>query len=188
MALKLNKTHLEILAGIAASTVTHVGNTKEVQELVKEGLIEVNPEMLDENKNAAVRLTDAGKAAAPASETKADEKPEVSFVIAANVEMPTIKRGGGGGKRESKYPLKDIPLGGAIFIVAPEGKKASAMSKQFGSLVSAFNKDNPDKFLTTRTMDDGAQFGPNFAGKSGVGIFHRPVSERPAPKAESAAE
>jgi hypothetical protein len=178
-----------LLAGIAAGTTTHVAKSADVDALAKEGYLEVNPAMLDANGNAAVRLTEKGTASVPTSgagsDTPAPETKPVLFAIAANVELPAIQRSGNTKPRPSKYPLKDIPLGGAIFIPAEEGKDAKKMSKQFGSMVADFNKDNTDKYLTTRYVPDGKASGfalpdnPDaFAGKAGIGIYSRPVSER----------
>lgn len=195
MALKITKAHTNLMAAIAAGSTTHVGKTKEVEELVKDGYIEVNPGNLDSNGNAAVRLTEKGTGAVPASgsDETTSETPAVSFVMATNVPLPSIKRGGGGA-RESKYPLVDIVEGGAVFIPAPAGKKPSALSKSFGSMVSEFNKNHTDRYLTTRTVADGKEagfVGPNgepdfFAGVAGIGIYRRPLSERKE-KAASAA-
>lgn len=172
-----------LLAGIAAGTTTHVAKSDDVAALAKEGYLEVNPAMLDANGNAAVRLTEKGTGAVPSA--PAPETKPVLFAIAANVELPPIQRSGNTKPRPSKYPLKDIPLGGAIFIPAEEGKDAKKMSKQFGSMVADFNKDNADKYLTTRYVPDGKASGfglpdnPDaFAGKAGIGIYSRPVSER----------
>lgn len=192
MALKLNKAHTDLMAAIMAGSLTHVGKTKEAEELAKDGYIEVNPAMLDPNGNAAVRLTEKGVAAIPATApaTAPTSAPVLSFVISdAPVELPSISRGGGGG-REAKYPLADIPEGRALFIPAPEGKKPSALSKQFGSMVADFNKKHEDRYLTTRTLADGKKAGfvgrnadgtPNpdaYDGVAGIGIYRRPVSER----------
>jgi hypothetical protein len=175
-----------ILAGIAAGSVTHVAKSDDVAAMAKEGYIEVNPAMLDSNGNAAVRLTEKGTGSVPANGSGAEtETKPALFAIATNVDLPAIQRGGNTKPRPSKYPLKDIPLMGAIFIPAEEGKDAKKMSKQFGSMVADFNKDNADKYLTTRYVSDGKVAGfalPNnpdaFAGKAGIGIYSRPVSER----------
>lgn len=183
-----------ILAGIAAGSITHVAKSKDIDALVGEGLIEVNPTMLDANGNAAVRLTDKGKAAAPAPTAPADNAPVFAF-SAQEVELPPIKRGGNSKPRESKYPLKDIPLGRALFIQAEDGKEPKQLTKQFGSVVADFNKKNPDRYLTTRFIEDGKAAGfslpdnPDaFDGKPGIGIYHRPVSERPVRKPRKTAD
>lgn len=190
-----------LLAAILSGATTHVGKTEEIGAHIKEGLIEVNtdPASFDANGNAPVRLTEKGKAAAPASGSNVGTADNSTlFAMATMVDLPSIKRGGNTVPRESKYPLKDIPLGGGLFIVAtvdkdksPDGfdflDKAKRMSKQFGSMIAEFNKAHPDKFITSRTVEDGKAAGfslpgnPDaFAGKPGIGIFHRPVAEREA--------
>lgn len=175
-----------ILASIASGETSRVAKTAEIDALVGNGYIEVNTSDVND-AGAAVRLTEKGTKAAGTATPTAAETPAVSFVIAQNVELPSIRRGGGG--RESKYPLKDIPEGGAIFIAAQEGKDAKNMSKQFGSMVAEFNKNNTDRYLTSRTLEDGgaAGFGDAYAGKAGIGIYRRPVSERPVKKTPAAA-
>lgn len=180
-AFTLAAEHTAVLSGILAGT-THVGKSDEVTALVDNGYIEVNTSMLDSAGNAAVRLTDKGTEAAKASSpaTGSGTASGVSFVIATNVSLPGIKRGGGG-NRESKYPLKDIPVGGALFIPAAEGEKPK--SKAFGSMVTEFNGKVEDRHITTRTIRDGKEAGfegrnadgtPNpdlYAGVAGIGLY-----------------
>jgi len=187
-----------MLSSIASGATTHVAKSDEVAAHIKEGLIEVDPAQLDGNGNAAVRLTDKGKAAVPASApgTVGTASTAPLFAISTTFDLPPIKRGGNTTERASKYPLKDIPLMGALFIAAADGRDPKKMSKQFGSMVADFNKDNPDKYLTSRTIEDGKAAGfalpdnPDaFAGKPGIAIASRPVSERKVrkPRATAAA-
>jgi hypothetical protein len=176
-----------MLASIASGATTHVAKSDDIAAHVKEGYIEVNPQVLDGNGNAAVRLTDKGTSAVGTVGTGTTSTATASplFAISTTFELPPIKRGGNTTERASKYPLKDIPLMGALFIAAADGRDPKKMSKQFGSMVADFNKDNPDKYLTSRTIEDGKAAGfalPNdpeaFAGKPGIAIASRPVSER----------
>src|SRR5215217_441433 len=214
----LSAAHIATLTAIstalAANTAYHVSQA-DGADLVKNGFIEINPEMKDEAGNPAARLTDTGRAAVPADEAPANTTPAttspalsaVSFVISTAAVLPDIKRGGGNTKpRESKYPLKDIPLGGALFLAYPgiSADDAKKLSKQFGSTVATFNKDNTDKYLTSRTIEDGKAAGfegrnedgtPNpdaYAGVAGIAIYHRQLSEKKVrnvkPKAAPAAE
>lgn len=205
----LTATMATLLSGVVSGSVTHVAKSADVDALVKEGLIEVNPQMLDANGNAAARATDKGKAAAPASAqgapvgntAPAASKPLFAMSMAP-VELPSIKRGGNTAPRTPKYPLADIALGHGLFIAAEEGQDAKKLSKRFGSMIADFNKEHTDRYLTTRYVEDGKEAGfvgrnedgtPNpdmFAGKAGIGIYHRPLSERKerkprAPKAET---
>lgn len=176
-----------LLAGVASGAITHVAKNAETDALVGEKFIEVNPQMLNDKGEAAVRLTDKGnKAAADAGAGEAANPAPAApaFTMVQAIDLPTIKRNVTT-KRESKYPLHTIPLGGAIFIPHRTSAKINSLSKQFGSMVSDFNKNNEDRYLTTRTLNDGAAygFGAEFEGVAGVGIYHRPLSEKPAPKA-----
>lgn len=182
----LTAAHITTLGAIAAASAS--GNlyhptAAEGTELAKNGYIEINTAMKDDAGNPAARLTDAGKAALPAP--AAAPTATVSFFIAPVAPVPAISRKGGGGA-EPKYPLKDIPEGGAIFIPAEEGRDDDSTSKAFGSMVASFNKKNTDKYLTSRAIADGydAGFRPEHApemykGVKGTGIYSRPVSEKP---------
>lgn len=179
----------KLLAGIASGAITHVAKNAETDALVGEKFIEVNPQMLNDKGEAAVRLTDKGNKAAadaaPGATEAANPAPAApAFTMVQAIDLPTIKRNVTT-KRESKYPLHTIPLGGAIFIPHRTSAKINSLSKQFGSMVSEFNKNNEDRYLTTRTLHDGAEygFGEEYRGVAGVGIYHRPLSEKPAPKA-----
>lgn len=202
-AFALTAAHVEILKTIAAAPagqVAYVG--ADARPLSDNGYIEVNTNMTDANGGVAARLTDKGTAALPAAGAPA-EAPKVSFIIAQVAALPDIKRGGGNKTpRESKYPLGTIPLGGAAFIphagIDADGLKK--LSKQFGSTVATFNQNNTDKYMTSRTIEDGAKAGfagvnedgtPNpeaYAGIAGIAIYHRPLSEKKvrAPKAAPA--
>ena len=191
-AFELTDAHRVLMGEI--STANASGNTRyvsqaEAGELVKNGFVEVNPEMLDAAGNAAARLTETGAAEVATTnpaDNNGDDAPGL-FTIVATVDLPSVTRkGSGGGKRESKYPLKDIPLGGALFVQTKEGQTPKQLSKALGSTVSGFNRDNADKYLTARTVEDGAAYGR--PGVSGVAIHHRPVSERKERKAKAAAE
>lgn len=196
-----------ILAAIAATTAA--GQTyfvgPEAKPLADNGYIEVNTEMKDTNGNVAARLTAKGQEAVPTSapgNTTASTAPAVSFVI-SQVDMPppAIKRGGGNtSARESKYPLDKIPLGRAAFLPYPgtDAEGLKKLSKQFGSIVAAYNKNHPDEYRTARTIEDGMAAGftgvnpdgtPNseaFAGIPGIAIYHRPLSEKKPRKSRKA--
>lgn len=190
-AFALTDAHRVLLGEI--QTATAAGNTRYVSQaeggdLVANGYIEINTEIKDAAGNVAARLTDKGAAEVATNNPADNNGDDMLFTIVAAVDLPKSSRGGGG-KRESKYPLKDIPLGGALFIVPKGDQTVKGMSKSLGSTVSQFNRENPDKYLTTRTVADGVAYGPQFAGKEGVAIHHRPVSERKERKTkENAAE
>lgn len=183
-AFSLTAAHVAILGAIASGERTRITQA-EGNDLAANGYIEVNTNDVTD-AGALVRLTDKGVEAAP--KTTATATPSVSFAIASNLSLPPISRNGGG--RASKYPLGDIPLMGGLFIPAEAGKDTKAASKRFGSMVADFNKENADKYLTARTLEDGgkAGFGEQYNGIPGVGIYHRPVSEKPAPRAKKSAE
>jgi hypothetical protein len=198
-AFALTAAHVAILTSLVSATETnplYVG--ADARPLAENGYIQVNQNLKDANGNVAAVLTDLGRANVPAAAPA--ETPKVSFIIAQVAALPDIKRGGGNkSPRESKYPLGTIPLGGAAFIPHPgiDAEGLKKLSKQFGSTVATFNQNNSDKYMTSRTIEDGAKAGfvgqnedgtPNpeaYAGIAGIAIYHRPVSEKKvrAPKA-----
>lgn len=192
---KMTSALTAILASIGSGATTHVSKSDDITSLVGEGYIEVNPAVLDDNGNAAVRLTEKGKAEVPAADgaggagggAAPEEAPNL-FVIVQSAELPVkpTREAKARKPRESKYPFGDIPLGGVLFIAAKDGVDTKSMSKTFGSSISGFNKNNPEKYLTVRKVDDGKAAGfalPDdpeaFAGKGGLAVYHRPVSEKP---------
>lgn len=185
-------------------TASNAGNTRFVSkaeggELVANGYIEINTANLDNAGNAAARLTDKGRKEIPPMTTPDNTgtpgaAPAVSFKIVTTAALPAIARSGGGGAgREAKYPVADIPEGGALFIALPPEKRNEASvkqaSKQFGSLVADKNKKFPDRYFTSRSVVDGkeAGFGDEYAGVPGIGIYRRPVTERKVRKPRATA-
>jgi hypothetical protein len=75
--------------------------------------------------------------------------------------VPLPPSSGGGGK--AKYPWQSMEVGDAFFT---EGAKIET----FYTLTSTANKKYGRKFVA-RKLDDGALFGPEYAGKSGVGTW-----------------
>lgn len=200
----LTAAHLATLVAISGATANggnYFISAADGKPLADNGYIEVNPGLLDDNKNAAARLTDKGRTAIPADGNQpAPAAPAVSFFIAQNVALPPVKRASSTNKgaQESKYPLKNIPLHGAAFVAAADMEAAKKVSKQFGSIVSNYNTNHTEGWLTTRLVADGKAAGfigqnedgtPNedaYAGVAGIGIYHRPYSEFEAEQARKA--
>lgn len=211
-AFALTEAHVTLLKEI--DTATKSGNLRHVSqaeggELEANGFIEINPAIKDGNGNVAARLTDKGIKEVSTVDQNTNTNstapvgaaPAVSFKIATNISLPTIARSGGGGAgRTPKYPVSDIPEGGAIFIPAAADKRDAdslkAMSKQFGSLVADKNKaygagnehGNDERYFTSRSVANGGElgFGEEYNGVPGIGIFRRPVAERPVRKPRAA--
>lgn len=118
---KPNKTLIEAVAATLAGGFTYTIPLQHSQ-LVKDGLVEVNPAVVDPNgKGIGTRATDAGialvqeyEAEQSTGEVKAEPaKTTGKFVIEDAVPMPKIKRKGGG---NSQYPFDALEFGQSFFV------------------------------------------------------------------------
>lgn len=194
----LTAAHIATLTAIAGATSTFYISAADGGDLAKNGFITVDTNDKDANGNAAAALTDLGRENVPATGKGKDAEPELTFFMTENITPPAVKRGGGGNtsERESKYPFKTIPVGSGVFMPQPgaDAEAVKKLSKQVGSVVASFNGKNADRYVTMRSLEDGKVAGfvgrnadgtPNpeaFAGVPGIGIYSRPVSEKPAPR------
>jgi hypothetical protein len=173
---------------------------KAMAPLAKLGLVETNPNMKNEKGETPFRLTDAGKKELPtvtepttataAATGTPGASPAVSFKIMA-MPLPVSKRAAAATGREPKYPLATIPVGQAIFIPAEKDADPKAASKAFGSMVSSFNKNNPDKYITARGLENGNKvvqqedgtwlgFGEEYEGVPGTALYSLDPKDKPA--------
>lgn len=88
----------------------------------------------------------------PAPETKVSG-------LAKGVPLPPVS--GGGGK--AKYPWETMEVGDAFFV-------ENAKVETFYTLTNSAAKKYGRKYVS-RKLADGAAFGPEFAGKPGVGVW-----------------
>lgn len=67
---------------------------------------------------------------------------KTDFVIADNIAVPTIKRGGGGnrGKRAEKYPFSKLEIGQSFHV--PPGEDYDKTARKMSTQVSNANKDS----------------------------------------------
>lgn len=175
----MNDASIKLMAATLAAMATAPHylfvNPKDaaVKELVAAGFGETG-EPNPQNKNEVMfRLTDAGKAEAEKANGTTNTAPERPKFAIVNFELPKIERKGGGGNRKSKYPTDDLQPGQAFFI--PVGDDVKSPSKTYGSIASAANKKYGDlapgadfRYFETRSLADGAPFGPEYAGKKGI--------------------
>lgn len=102
--------------------------------LIEAGLVEINPEIINQAGEVATRATEKGIAAVNANVqpavTAVAGKP--SFVLESNIPVPTVKRGGRGG---DMYPFDSMEVGQSFFVAATEDKPEPA--KSLASTVSS---------------------------------------------------
>lgn len=196
---KLNKKQTELMVSLVAATLSDAQclyvQGADVEALKKAGYAEQNPEMVNAD-GVATRATPAGIEAFPVGMTEsgavagsgavATSKP--SFAI-AEIPMPGHKRTGGG-RTGSSYPFDDLAVGQAFFVAATAERPDPA--RQLGSTVTGANERHseviegetrvnrkgrevpvtrPLRKFEIRALEDGAAFGPEFAGVKGAGIW-----------------
>lgn len=134
--------NMGLLAGIAAGTVTHISKDDGLPLLKHDPqLIDVNTEMLDAAGNAAVRLTEAGKAmvaeAGKPAPVAAPSNGAAKYAVISNAVLPASKRRGGGGGAPTVYPFDTMEVGNSFFV--PVSEKHKDPVKTLGSTVSSAN-------------------------------------------------
>ena len=146
--------------------------------LLADKLIEVNVELLDEEGNAAVRLTDLGRAKVAAVPAKVAEVTplanKVAFALIEVAELPSTKRAG----RGDTYPwveLSTAALNVGFFVPLAEGEellaKLRSVSSSTNGATSRFKKEGrPDVKFKAFAVEDGVNYG--YSGVSGVAV-HR---------------
>lgn len=145
---KLTETQSNLLAAIVDATKKNenffIEKNDDTLALHSAKLIEVNPQMTDENGRTAARASAAGIEYASKGAKKAAAKPVATpsnFAFITNVTPPEAKRGGGGGGAPAKYPFADLPLNVSFFVGNDEVKSGDAV-KALQSSVAAANYDN----------------------------------------------
>lgn len=133
---KTTPVNLTILAAIVAATLdtskgfAYVSHANGLP-LVEAGLIEVNPEILDNEGNAQAKATEAGVKLVKDSEPKtAAAKP--AFSLETGIPVPPARRGGRGGE---SYPFSKMEVGASFFVAASEEMPEPA--KTLASTVSS---------------------------------------------------
>lgn len=172
----LSDNQLSTLRAIAAAGVNYLRakpKTPVYAQLASKGLIEYNPNDVDEDGKHPYRLTPSGQAhldgLAPApvatqEATTMSDAPKFSLGV---VSLPTVSRSSAG---KSIYPfdkLTTAPEGPNSFFV-PTGDRKNP-SKSYGSIVSNQNKHAGFKKFTLRTVEDGEPWG--HPGEKGVAVF-----------------
>ena len=153
---KKNKSAVNdnLLLAIGAGEVTHVSRN-DGMPLVQAGLVEVNTDILDDNGNAAVRLTDKGKAMINGVSEIASDVATASvagkYDIISDAVLPATKRKGGGGGAPVVYPFDSLEIGQSFFV--PVSEKHKDPVKTLGSTVSSANMRYAVNTGETKTVE-----------------------------------
>lgn len=138
-----------VLAEIVAAGANGIYTSPEVHTpLVEQGLVEINPAMVNEAGEIATRATQAGiesldsgaivvdnatsEANSETAETGKTEKVKTMFRIEDNVPVPAISGRGRGG---NVYPFEVLAVGQSFFVANSESKPNAA--KSLASTVSS---------------------------------------------------
>ena len=140
-----------LLAGIASGAVAYISRDDGLP-LVKAGLVEVNTEILDNDGNAAVRLTEKGKAMINGGESASSTNVEggAKYAVISDAVLPASKRKGGGGGAPIVYPFDSLEIGQSFFV--PVSEKHKDPVKTLGSTVSSANMRYAEKTGETKTV------------------------------------
>lgn len=122
-----------------------------------------------------------GVAPAPAPAPKATRPrlpvPEGGYVVVADIPIPPASTAFRG--RTSQYPFDTMAMGTAFFVPDSDIKSGTELSKSLSSSASSATdrskKTGEVRQFMVRKVDDGKAFGPQFAGKSGVGVWRTKV-------------
>lgn len=124
--------------GNAATPFLFVADT-ELKGLIKDKLVETNPELKDEAGKVATRATEAGIAASKANDEKAGtavaSAPKPELTIGTGFVVP---EGAASVRKAELYPFDTLAVGGFIFVPTSEAKPDPA--KSLASTVSAATK------------------------------------------------
>lgn len=118
-----------------------------VKTYVKQGLVQVDPSIQNEDFHIAAGLTQAGIdfvnsnnniVATSATSTPKESKTMSTFEIVSDAPIPTSKRGAGLSGRKCKYPFELLEVGQMFFVPATE--KQPEPAKSMVGVVSGANK------------------------------------------------
>lgn len=140
MAKKTSVVNMSLLAAIAAGTVTHVSKADGLPLVSNQPpLIDVNTNDIDASGNAAVRLTDAGKALINKSGNKpaATADHPIYAIIGGFIPPAKVRKGRGGGGAKTIYPWATLDVGGSFFVAVSTDKPDPV--KSMTSAVSSAN-------------------------------------------------
>lgn len=146
---KKSEVNTDLLLAIATGNLTHISRNDGLP-LVEAGLIEVNTDILDDDGNAAVRLTDKGKAMINGSESVSTENAGAKYAVISDAVLPATKRKGGGGGAPVVYPFDSLEIGQSFFV--PVSEKHPDPVKTLGSTVSSANMRYAEETGETKTV------------------------------------
>lgn len=211
----MSKITLAALALAVSGTRSEQGyafiDREAANKLIENGLVEVNDTLI-EGDTIAARATDAGLAH-PSVATEGGESTdttngneaenEANAAVAAQVvsgvisgiEMPSVKRSGGGGRRPQpeKYEFSKMEIGHSFFVADKDDVPAtktlastvSGANERYSEVVEGQTRLNRNKKevpvrralrrFVVRAVADGAPWG--FPGVSGAGVWRVPVEE-----------
>lgn len=210
----MSKITLAALALAVSGTRSEQGyafiNREAADKLVENGLVEVNADLI-EGDTIAARATDAGLAhpsvateATDLQTTGTETENAANAAVAAQVvsgvisgiEMPSVKRSGGGGRRPQpeKYEFSKMEEGHSFFVADKEdgtpatktlASTVSGANERYSEVVEGQTRLNRNKKevpvrrslrrFVVRAVPDGAPWG--FPGVSGAGVWRVPVEE-----------
>ena len=199
MAVKISKANLALLKEVVEEVNPAQGyallDADRYKALVKAGLIEVNSDIVDEDGNTAVRLTDKGNeamdytvselplesATVPVeSAVEAVESPKATRatvspedIAISKVEIPLPEKTASERAGRSRYPFDALEVNQSFFVADADNKQPRFRNMK--ATVSKRNKDaeeaGSEVRFEVRNIQDGAAWGEQYAGKTGAGVW-----------------
>lgn len=212
----MSKITLDALALAVSGTRSEQGyafiNREAADKLVENGLVEVNADLI-EGDTIAARATDAGLAhpsvttdgvddTNTANGTEAENAANAAVAaqvvsgVISGIEMPSVKRSGGGGRRAQpeKYEFSKMEEGHSFFVADKEdgtpatktlASTVSGANERYSEVVEGQTRKNRNgkevpvrralRRFVVRAVADGGPWG--FPGVSGAGVWRVPVEE-----------
>lgn len=144
--MKLTKNQMTLLAAIASTGENGTfEKIEKIQKLEVAGVIEINPEVTDNEGKIAVRITQAGLDLLAAAETDETDETAPQIQIDDGVPIPESTY-----HRKAKYPFNELQAGQSFFV---------ATEKSLASTVTAANKRAADgvKYVGRNVTENGVK-------------------------------
>lgn len=169
---KMSKANLALLGTIVAAMAVEATpyamlTEADIAALLKEGLVEINPDIRDGDK-VAVRATEKGIALN--NEQPPANAPTTVTSSAFSLIDGAVLPAGRGGRNANVYPFDAMNVGQSFFVGATEAKPNPA--KSLASTVSSASKRLTPKKFSVKSVEGGKAYG-NFTAPSNGALVQR---------------
>lgn len=153
----LNKTQAKAFAGLKAAILASVAgyifaDAKSVEVFAAEKLVEVNPEITNDDGHIAVRLVQTTEGDSAMPETTQTAAPvaasKSAFVIESGVSMPATVRG----RTSHMYPFDALEVGQSFFVpnTAEKPNAAKSLASTVSGATARYAQEVPGETVVNR--------------------------------------